>query len=411
MSRKEAVIIKFLSINNDQLTMGRESHLLPLLLTLLLILIFTCQSAAALKIYRSRQEFISMLGQTEGRLYLGNCEQSTRRFTCIYAIDESYSQEPTQCAVTEQQHKPWWMGILETPAYISKITVLNIDQTYRSYPDALRGITIMAGDDICFRFESDESFIKRSFPCDVIADQITIQSNRDNAVLTLCDIEVFGAPSSVGGNGYCQNAFDGNAQGDHNANPCAMTSDEFTPWLEAKLWTPSLVTEVRVYNRLDCCKDSLTNITVTLNNRVCSSYDGEPEDAMSFDCKFFGDRVRIKSKKNQAISICELQIIGYPMEFPNVEKFKALGCYKDNPKNRDLTQLVSSIIMSQEKCHKMCKRLGLKYFGVQNGMHCWCGSTYGKHGKADEKMCSIPCEDNEKQRCGGSIYNSIFEIL
>ncbi|PAA46097.1 hypothetical protein BOX15_Mlig015746g3, partial [Macrostomum lignano] len=90
---------------------------------------------------------------------------------------------------------------------------------------------------------------------------------------------------------------------------------------------------------------------------------------------------------------------------------EALGCYKDNHKDRDLGQLTSSILMSHEKCYSICKRLGLKYFGVQGGAHCWGGSTYGKHGKVDEKKCSIPCEDNEKQRCGGSIFNNIFEVL
>ena len=48
------------------------------------------------------------------------------------------------------------------------------------------------------------------------------------------------------------------------------------------------------------------------------------------------------------------------------------------------------------------------YFGLQNGKSCFCGKSYGKYGKADQKSCSKRCAGNNLENCGGDNANQVF---
>merc|ERR1712216_737111 len=59
-----------------------------------------------------------------------------------------------------------------------------------------------------------------------------------------------------------------------------------------------------------------------------------------------------------------------------------LGCFKDS-KDRDLPRMMKS--GSKDSCKAQCK--DYKYFGRQWTKECWCGNSYGKHGKAEGCDC------------------------
>lgn len=87
---------------------------------------------------------------------------------------------------------------------------------------------------------------------------------------------------------------------------------------------------------------------------------------------------------------------------------KLLGCYRDESL-RDLAgEHVSSADMTPEKCFSICGEKGFAFAGLQFSSHCFCGNEYGQYGPADN--CDMPCVGNDKENCGGSWANRIYQL-
>ena len=96
------------------------------------------------------------------------------------------------------------------------------------------------------------------------------------------------------------------------------------------------------------------------------------------------------------------------------------GCYHDHHGDgRDLPVLVphyKPVTLSPLKCLSSCIHLGYRYAGLQAGMECWCGSSFGKHGSVGlmdrGSKCDKTCGDsnlpNTPVTCGGEWKNSIY---
>jgi len=85
-----------------------------------------------------------------------------------------------------------------------------------------------------------------------------------------------------------------------------------------------------------------------------------------------------------------------------------LGCYNDQS-SRDLSYeatLTSSLTV--EGCISACA--GYDYAGVQDGNQCFCGDTYGKYGSAGPNACSMACQGDNTQICGGAWLNSVYKV-
>jgi len=65
------------------------------------------------------------------------------------------------------------------------------------------------------------------------------------------------------------------------------------------------------------------------------------------------------------------------------DKYKKEGCFKD-AHARDLPTLVGRGVTTEE-CAARCE--GYSYFGLQYRRECWCGNSFGKHGKATGCNC------------------------
>jgi hypothetical protein len=87
-----------------------------------------------------------------------------------------------------------------------------------------------------------------------------------------------------------------------------------------------------------------------------------------------------------------------------------VGCFIDST-DRDLPELDKAIGgLSLEVCAAQCRELKAPYFGVQGGVQCRCGQSYGKYGKVSDSECKEPCQGNNKQMCGAPWRNSVYQL-
>jgi len=90
------------------------------------------------------------------------------------------------------------------------------------------------------------------------------------------------------------------------------------------------------------------------------------------------------------------------------QKYKYIGCYKDNKKRDFEKNALSSKFNEKSLCGAKCKIAGFRYFGMQVGKQCFCGNYYGKYGMA--KNCNVKCAGNKNQKCGGGWANSVYQV-
>jgi hypothetical protein len=83
-----------------------------------------------------------------------------------------------------------------------------------------------------------------------------------------------------------------------------------------------------------------------------------------------------------------------------------IGCYVDST-DRDLSaKMAITKTITIEYCRRFCE--GFTYFGTEHREECFCGNSYGKHGKVDETQCHMQCRGNQTQICGGPWRLSIY---
>ncbi|XP_048578059.1 WSC domain-containing protein 2 isoform X2 [Nematostella vectensis] len=88
-----------------------------------------------------------------------------------------------------------------------------------------------------------------------------------------------------------------------------------------------------------------------------------------------------------------------------------LGCYIDTT-DRDLpynTGLYSDL--TPVKCIEICRVQGYIFAAAQNANSCFCGNSYGKHGKASDTDCSKACTGNSNLKCGGQWRASVYRVV
>ena len=92
---------------------------------------------------------------------------------------------------------------------------------------------------------------------------------------------------------------------------------------------------------------------------------------------------------------------------------KYLGCFVDNPVARDLQgSFMADPLMTAGMCAQYCRTCGYKFFGLQFGNQCFCGSTEpGSYGVAAEGDCDMACGGNPDKMCGGFDRNGAWALL
>jgi hypothetical protein len=108
-------------------------------------------------------------------------------------------------------------------------------------------------------------------------------------------------------------ALDGITDGTFSDNSCTHTNSELNPWWRGDLTQSIKVTTVKVFNRVDCCSDRLTNYFVTVGdntdvskNTQCGGkvYTG----TQNVTCNLVGRYVGIMLNNTNYLTLCEVEV-------------------------------------------------------------------------------------------------------
>jgi len=91
------------------------------------------------------------------------------------------------------------------------------------------------------------------------------------------------------------------------------------------------------------------------------------------------------------------------------------GCFadkKDNESNRVLSGIKFANIgikqVTTTKCIAYCEAKGFSLAGTEYGGQCFCGNELVGSSAVDEATCSMACEGDAKETCGGSLALSVY---
>ena len=96
-----------------------------------------------------------------------------------------------------------------------------------------------------------------------------------------------------------------------------------------------------------------------------------------------------------------------PTTLPPV--FTKVGCISDNAERTLKNYTLISEFMTTSLCSSTCHKY--KFFGTENGSQCWCGDKqweYSAPSKGPENDCSMPCNGNKEEICGGFWWMSMY---
>jgi hypothetical protein len=95
-----------------------------------------------------------------------------------------------------------------------------------------------------------------------------------------------------------------------------------------------------------------------------------------------------------------------------------VGCFRDqqssNPfvattQGRDVNGFITNDAnMTSERCIAVCRKQGFAYAATQYATYCFCGSSYGHSGAANN--CNMACGGNPAEMCGGGWANSVYSV-
>ncbi|CAM9203087.1 unnamed protein product [Ectocarpus sp. 8 AP-2014] len=93
------------------------------------------------------------------------------------------------------------------------------------------------------------------------------------------------------------------------------------------------------------------------------------------------------------------------------EGSRYLGCYSDHRFERALSlKLTTSNDMTHEWCMDFCSEFNAKYFAVQWGRECFCGTADEDYDRYGTATCDTPCSGDPSLICGGSLALTTFMV-
>uniref|UniRef100_A0A1I8I0B7 WSC domain-containing protein n=1 Tax=Macrostomum lignano TaxID=282301 RepID=A0A1I8I0B7_9PLAT len=354
---------------------------------------------------------------TGNKLSFNTCFQTSTGWNgvCKRAMDGNKNQDYGKHSCTHTKAPGgFWQGSFTRPAHIKEVVIYN---RLDCCSNLLNNFDIIVDGQVCARHRSSTFFSVKRFKCDKVGQNVIIRNNLKKW-FTLCEVEVFGEYtklalrdlSSVGWNGVCSRAIDGNTNQYYWGHSCTHTKLE-SGWWMAKTQKLAHIKEIKIFNRLDCCSNRLTNFVVTVDGHVCGSYNSRGVfKVKTFRCNKVGKVVMIRSRKRTYLTLCEVQVFGD--YFKKRPKFKYLGCFYDSKEYPQFSiKAASSRKMTQRKCNRFCKSRGTTYFAVQSGSRCFCGENYiYGNGEAEDGDCNVPCSGDSGIKCGGKMRNAVFEV-
>jgi hypothetical protein len=227
----------------------------------------------------------------------------------------------------------------------------------RDVPDVARRIEVIDANGATTVLSSPSTTNPIIIPLNITGRHVTLGFNKENAILSLAEVEVFGSPrgqpapvptpvprpvqtpvrlvnfargakvyqSSTHLGGDANRAIDGNTDGNWSNGSVTHTKEEFEPFLEIDLGSVKKIEEIRIFSRTDCCRERLGHFiimfsesTIYNNNSGGFFYNEggyekgrEPEgDAFFFRTPFSARYIRIYLVGTGYLSLAEVEILG-----------------------------------------------------------------------------------------------------
>ncbi|KAK7097065.1 lymphocyte antigen 75-like [Littorina saxatilis] len=173
----------------------------------------------------------------------------------------------------------------------------------------------------------------------------------------------------------------------------------------------------------DALKEWVGSYTLAFSQdgKIFSSYSADGKHAMVFDGNFDATSVR---KHYLDIATLARYVQLWPMDYrdgialrweiygcPGPDSGEYVGCYLDQQSQLDLPfePLIDPYAhIGPISCRYHCYDRGYAYAGLQRGIACYCGNSFGKYG-GSITACTASClPPYEREKCGGHLANSIY---
>eukprot|EP00111_Clytia_hemisphaerica_P000065 TCONS_00000150-protein len=281
----------------------------------------------------------------------------------------------------------WWEVVLDSRYHIDSVIIYGCGSTlanivifaideYANTNDEMgnRRRSIFEGRShqkvsVCkFVTKINETAKVHNFKCDhpaygnILRIAKNIMSDRNEEVLQLCEVEVYGHQFKIQ-RGEMENiAYRGQAaeSNDHYSytkvhtagravngnhmncrlpqNTLTRIVDRYTAWWQVRLPSLSKVESVIIYNRIDCCTEELSNAIIYVTEIENEYYDRKMDfrfnvtgnmtdvNAREFTSQYsmFGHIVKIeKEKSNEPLTLCEVEVYGKKVTKSEIRTIRA----------------------------------------------------------------------------------------
>uniref|UniRef100_A0A1I8GJC4 FTP domain-containing protein n=1 Tax=Macrostomum lignano TaxID=282301 RepID=A0A1I8GJC4_9PLAT len=113
-----------------------------------------------------------------------------------------------------------------------------------------------------------------------------------------------------GASNLCGKAMDGDVSQLYPT--CFSTASGPNQWWEAEAPDEAFITEVTLYNRAECCQSRLNNFVIEVDGAACVDFvTANAFSVRNFSCNRRGRRLRVTSRLNDALTICEVTAYGF----------------------------------------------------------------------------------------------------
>lgn len=85
-----------------------------------------------------------------------------------------------------------------------------------------------------------------------------------------------------------------------------------------------------------------------------------------------------------------------------------LGCVTEPSESRALDRVLSTDLMTTNKCLVICSYGNFQWAGLEYGSECWCGNSLAAGVQPTNQSCSMPCSGDATDTCGGPLTLNLF---
>lgn len=93
-----------------------------------------------------------------------------------------------------------------------------------------------------------------------------------------------------------------------------------------------------------------------------------------------------------------------------VGSFSYVGCYNDKPSRAMSRQMQPEHPLTLDKCAALCIQDNYMFVGLEFQQECFCGNTFGTHGKAEVGACNLFLSAQPEVEAGGTWALSIYDV-